>query len=369
MYKNPGILTCISISTKQTAGKTLKLKSSRVVCLSRRNVASLPYSPRTEDRLESPQDFNPGPLHPPPSGHLKPVRCVCPGNRPGVLAVPLTHCTLPPLRQTLSSLGSEQRCHPRGAALHVKMAPSRLPSPGEAHRTSARVRVQVACPRGPCIGTQAGRPGKRRARHDASCPEEGNPKLWERREGFRGIGPRSGPSRGRKTPPRPSEASRPGAGQLKRSHAADRGGGDRGSETRRQGGAEAPGPRVPWPEESMFRRRPGHSGGRGQGLRRCRSRAGRTRTRSSRTHQPAEPPQPPRHYVISDATARFRFDARSAFIPPPPAVSNEALCGPVPITRSNLIGQGCGRSRKGRPGCEGIPPTSAPPARHTGRKV
>lgn len=181
MYQNPGILTCISISIKH-----LKLKSSRVVCLSRRNVASLPYSPRMEDRLASPsQDFNPRPLHHPPRGHLKPVRCVCPGNRPGVLAVPLTHCTLPPLRQTLSSLGSEQRCHPRGAALHVKMAPSRLPSPGEAHRTSARVRVQVqvACPRGPCIGTQAGRPGKRRAGHDASCPEEGNPKLWEQGKG------------------------------------------------------------------------------------------------------------------------------------------------------------------------------------------
>lgn len=38
---------------------------------------------------------------------------------------------------------------------------------------------------------------------------------------------------------------------------------------------------------------------------------------------PAEPLQPPWHYVISDATAYFRFDACPAFIPPPRALSSK----------------------------------------------
>lgn len=46
-----------------------------------------------------------------------------------------------------------------------------------------------------------------------------------------------------------------------------------------------------------------------------------------------------------------------------------ALFGPAPISRSGLIGRGCGRGRKGRPGSKGIPPTSAAPARLPGRKV
>lgn len=77
----------------------------------------------------------------------------------------------------------------------------------------------------------------------------------------------------------------------------------------------------------MFRRRPGL---RGRG--RCGSRAGRTGSRSPRTHQPAEPPQPPRHYVISEATAHFRFDVRSAFVPPSLALSNKDVAWPSPCS-------------------------------------
>lgn len=94
--------------------------------------------------------------------------------------------------------------------------------------------------------------------------------------------------------------------------------------------AEAPGPQLPWPAESMIRRRPSHSWSRGGGLGR-RSRAGRTGTRSPRTHQPAEPLQPPWHYVINDATAHFRFDACSAFVPPPRALSNKGIVCPVSV--------------------------------------
>lgn len=96
---------------------------------------------------------------------------------------------------------------------------------------------------------------------------------------------------------------------------------------------------LPWPAESMFRRRPGRNWARGRGGER-RSGAGSAGKHSPRTHQPAEPLQPPWHYVISDAPAHFRFDARSAFVPPPRALSNKGVVGPVRSIDFNLIGQG-----------------------------
>lgn len=116
----------------------------------------------------------------------------------------------------------------------------------------------------------------------------------------------------------------------------------------------------------MSRRRPGCGpcGGRGRGRRG--SRAGRTASRSPRTQEPAEPPRPPRRYAISEATAHFRSGASSAFVPPRPP---HERCPIRALFLLSLIGQSCGQSRKGRPGSEGIPPRSAPPARCAGRTV
>ncbi|XP_006748110.2 uridine-cytidine kinase-like 1 [Leptonychotes weddellii] len=108
-------------------------------------------------------------------------------------------------------LGSEQRCHPRGAALNAKTVPSRLPSPGEAHSTSAQVQVQVqvACPRGSYVGTEAGRLGKRRA--------------GARRELPRGRKPKTLATRGRVAGNRSSERPKPRAEDARHGHRKLRG--------------------------------------------------------------------------------------------------------------------------------------------------
>lgn len=156
-------------------------------------------------------------------------------------------------------------------------------------------------------------------------------------------------TRPRRVPEEAGKRSRLGAEDARQDHGELRGrrpggergrraggggeGGSRGSETRPgegRGAAAAPGPRVPWPAVSMFRRRPGCCRCRGRDGGRGRSRDRRSGSRSPRTQQPEEQPQPPRRYVISEATANFRFDAGSAFVPPPGALSNQGVVRPSP---------------------------------------
>ena len=118
-----------------------------------------------------------------------------------------------------------------------------------------------------------------------------------------GTSAQSGPSGGG-TPARSFEAARLGEEVVPRDGRAQAEG--------PKGRHAAPGPQVPWPAESMFRRRPDRSWRRSRGRGRSGNRAGRNRCRSQLTHQPAESPQAPRHYVINSATTHFRFDARSA---------------------------------------------------------
>lgn len=117
-----------------------------------------------------------------------------------------------PSRQLCSRLGSELRCHPRGAAPNARTASPPFPSPGAAHGTSARIQGRMGCPRGPCAGTEGGPPGNSRAGAEWELPGVTKPNALGRGEGAGEPVLRAMPA-GAEHPP---GASRPRAWERKR---------------------------------------------------------------------------------------------------------------------------------------------------------
>lgn len=119
-----------------------------------------------------------------------------------MLGVPDSLHPPPPRRQPLRRLGSERRCHPRGAALNARAGP--LPSPRAAHNTSAQVQLERL--QGPWQGQRAADQASAGRRHNEGCLERKPETL-----GTRGAVQAAG---GTPTP-RPPGASRSSASELR----------------------------------------------------------------------------------------------------------------------------------------------------------